>query len=121
VDINIDKKIIRQTDIALRSVIHEYRTSTVNERVMIENYSLELIRTPESIHSALSINLGTVFNKQCCPRWQNNRIDLHYACMADRPYLQSNNFVRSHRNLNLRSPQIPIYMFKYACHTPNGG
>ena len=41
-DIAIDKEIIRQTDIALISIIHEYRTRTINERVMIENYSFEL-------------------------------------------------------------------------------
>jgi hypothetical protein len=32
---------------------------------MIDNYSLEFIRFPESIHAAAGINVGTVFDKQC--------------------------------------------------------
>ena len=64
-NITIYKYIISKAYIALESGIHEYITGAVNECIMIDNYFLELIRFPESIHAATSINVGTVFNKQC--------------------------------------------------------
>jgi len=66
-NITVHKYVIGKADFALVSRIHEYRTGTVNERVMIENYSLELPHrriNHEFVDMALSIDVGTIFNKQ---------------------------------------------------------
>jgi hypothetical protein len=81
---------------------------------MIENYSFELPTGPEPVHGALSINVGTVLNKQCvqiCETIEETSITPAWLAVHIHKVAVSQGHIAV---LRIDVHKYPSYMFKYA-------